>query len=119
MNYVYIAVGIAFISLVGLVKYQDIKIEKLELEQTIWTTKNNELADRIEDQNKRLKEGEEKYNDVQTKLNVAAGKNKALSDEFAKLRGEWKGQPIPKNCEEAIVELKSRSAIVAGKWNGK
>ncbi len=119
MNYIYVAVAVAFLGLLGVVKYQHSAIQTLEAEQVVWTAKNDELAGRIEDQNTRLKDGEDKYNKVQRQLDIAAGKNAALTSEFEKLRGDWKKQPLPKNCDEAIVELKSRSAIIAGKWNAQ
>lgn len=118
-NYVYMAVAVAFLSLVGLSKYQWDRIEDLKQDKAVWENKNEELSKRIEDQNLRLKEGEEKYNKVQQDLNVAKGINSALGAEYKKLRDEWKNQPLPKDCASAMVELKSRSSILAKKWNTK
>jgi hypothetical protein len=119
INYVYIAVGAAFLGLVGVVKYQSSQINELEAAQAVWTSKNEELAARISDQNTRLKDGEDKYLKVQSELDVAKGKNQVLAKEYKDMRDNWRSQPVPQTCPDSLAELKTRSNEIAKKWNTK
>jgi septal ring factor EnvC (AmiA/AmiB activator) len=117
-----IAYGIvaAVVCLMGItIKHQYSEIASLENEKAVWTNKNKELADKIEGQNTSLREAETKYSKTQRDLDIASGKNQALSTEYKKLRDDWKTAPPPKTCEEAVVELRARSSVIAERWNKK
>jgi len=117
--YIYIAVAVAFLSLVGIVKYQHSEIEDLKANQAVWESKNKELSNKIEEQNTLLKQGELKYNKVQGDLNTAKGVNIALSKEFSQLRSKLDSLPLASTCGEAFDELKKVTNDLATRWNKK
>ena len=94
-------------------------IKKLEAAKVLWESKNTELANRIKDQNDALRDAEQKYTKAQSALDVAFGKNQALSAEYNKLRSDWKNQPLPKTCPDSISELKVRAGKLVSNWNTK
>lgn len=102
-----------------IINLQHIKIQSLKSDKVLWEDTNHRLSDEIKNQNALLQAGEIKYNKTQSDLDVAKGANIALSKEFAKMRADWKSQPLPKTCADAIAELKQRSKIIAQEWNKK
>lgn len=119
VNYVYIAAAVVVAIMVGTIKYQHGTIVDLEVQQQIWQDKNKELVAKLEQQNKELKDSEVKFNKTQRDLDLATGKNQALTKEYTNLRDSWKVAPVPKDCPTAIAELKVRTSSIATKWNSK
>lgn len=119
LNYLYVAGAIAFSMLLGTVVYQSNKIDSLEESNLLFKNKNVELVSKIDSQNIALRDGENNYIAVQRNLDIATGKNVALTTEFSKLRNSWKVPPVPKDCPSAVVELQIRSVEISDNWNSK
>ncbi len=119
LNYIYIAVAIAFAGMVGVIGYQNNKIEDLEKMNVLYAAKNDELVTDIMNQNLALRDGEEKFVGVQKMLDIAAGKNIALTKQYNDLRNSWKETPPPKDCPSAIIELHDRAHSISKEWNTK
>lgn len=117
MTYVYAGVAIAFTAMLGIIGYQNGKIDDLEKTQVLYESKNQELAADILRQNLELRDGEEKFKNVQKNLDIASGKNMALTNEYGKLRDSWKQSPVPVDCPSAIGELKQRTTSIVDNWN--
>jgi len=118
-NYVYLGVGAALLASSGIIWYQSNTIDSLKNDNTILTSKKTDLETSIKNQNAALRAGENKFTEVQRNLDIASGKNAALTTEYALLRNSWKSQPVPKDCPAAIDELQVRSSDLSKRWNNK
>jgi hypothetical protein len=118
--YLYIAIAAIVAGIGAYIKIQSSKIEVLESQKILWESKNKELADRIESQNESLKEAESKFLTTQRELDIANGKNQAVSTQYEKLRKDWwNNKPVPVSCPDSMVELKSVVIDITERWNAK
>ncbi len=115
--------GIIVALMLGLgayIKVQRTKIDALKTEKILWQAKNDELALRIENQNTLLKEAESKFLTTQRELDIANGKNQAVSTQYEKLRKDWwNNKPVPVSCPDSMIELKSVVIDITERWNSK
>ena len=117
IKYVYVAVILGFSATLAFVKYQSTEIDSLNSKIAVISLENTSLTDKINQQNSELKAGEEKFLSTQRSLDVASGKNLALSKEYTSLRNSWKAEPPAKDCGGAMYELKNRIGELNKSWN--
>ena len=99
------------------IKHQNNEIVDLKVLNGQYVAANEDMSKKIKDQNDRLRDGELKYNDVQSQLDKANGKNQALSQKYEDLRKKLGEKPIPQSCPESIKDLKDVLIPLATEWN--
>lgn len=115
----YAIAGLAILlALAGLyIKHQNNEIIDLKVLNQQYVVANEDMSKKINDQNDKLREGELKYNDVQSKLDKANGKNEALTQKYEDLRKKLGERPVPQSCPESIKDLKDVLIPLATEWN--
>ena len=125
-------VGITFaVSLIIVVQQYRIANLKAELEEKntesivlkynvkTLTDQKLELIGAIEEQNKAVKEANDRLISLQITLDKAVGLNTSLYKENVKIKSDIINRPLAKDCASAVEELKSTSSRVSEKWNAK
>lgn len=118
MNIPYVSQIKAFITIalvVGSIWYV------VSLRDTVALQKNtiSELNSSIQLQNQATEAAAKARELLQARLYEAAMKNKKLSSENARLKGEIEVRPDSKTCEEAMNFVAATSKRVAEEWNSK
>lgn len=114
----YIKIGLAIlVVLMGMyIKMLSSQISELETKLQTSEETNKTLNSTIESQNKSIIESNAKFETVQKQLTEANGLNKALTREFKGIKEDIKNRPIPKTCDEAVVEMVDTGRKVGKKW---
>jgi hypothetical protein len=118
-------ISIGLIVLAGLIigiQKSTIKSQEAKIESQQSTINQKEVAIQgmvtaIESQNSSILEREKKQQESQLALTNAEKERNYLRKEYAKLVGDLINKPIPKDCNESFLELRSENAKQIERWN--